>query len=1216
MKKIYLLFLALMLSYGQVFAQLKIQNVRVEYSVPKDGITINTPNPRFSWQLLAGEERNGVVQEAYSIQVNDKKGFEVWNSGKIASSSAIGINLNGSNLLKPNSNYTYRLRVWDNEGYEAVHEGDFFTGLFDDSYDAWSGAKWIGGGDNDLVFYSHYFSVYKFHYGIQIVENSDQAAFVFGANDARLMDSNLNIQGVESGKNDSFIAFELDISGLKEAGGLAKLHVYRVGYDLSDKRDEIFKSLEIPKSIINLGNMHERHDIFAESNFGVFTIYINGENPENRISPFDPNAPRFQQQGLNLNPIGAGNNFISFPMLGDIGFWLKAGQNANFFGVQIRNFRQPSNLLFFEKLNDSKSIFYGPGLSISGNKYQLSGGQNGTLILADPSRNASPMLRTVFRTENKKIENARLYITARGIYEVYANGYRVGNDYFNPGLTQYDKHHPYQVYSIDLEQDSENVIAAWLSEGWWSGNITYSGENWNYFGDRQSLLAKLVISYEDGSEQIVVSDPETWKIYHDGPIRYGSFFQGEVYDGGKELNGWTEKGFDDGDWKFSQEVPLEGTAFMDPNGNPQSAELIRGYDQMKFIYHQDPSPKIVKTLHAKSVEEVRPGVFVYDMGQNLVGFPKIQLKDARPGQKVTMRFAEVKYPNLPEHEGLEGMIMLENIRAALAQDIFIAKGGNEVIQPRFTFHGYRFLEITGIDNAIPIEDVQGLVVSSIDELTAHYETSNPLVNKLWENITWSMRGNFLSIPTDTPARNERMGWSGDINVFARTATYMADVNLFLKRHLLAMRDIQKPDGRFPDVAPVGGGFGGTLWGAAGIIVPWETYLQYGDEKVLSDHYSAMQRYVDFLEDKTSGEGILNEGPLGDWLSPENNKNDNTLLWTAYQIYCLEILEKVSEILGSESERGKYHSKWAERRAFFNKTYLNSDGKTIKSGMQTGVMLPLGESAAVHQSAKGQLVDTQGSYAIALDMGAVEEKYKERTLSNFLETIQRKNVDDLDQNRPEYSLMTGFIGTASIATALSEAGKHETVYRLLQQTSYPSWLYSVVNGATTIWERLNSFTIEDGFGGNNSMNSFNHYSFGAIGAWMINYSLGIQRDLSSPGFQKFVLQPKPDPDEVMTWAKGHYDSMYGRIESSWKIEEDSIIYEFSVPTNTEAILKLQASDITQVILSGKLLKEALGIKVLDQEEGIVKILLGSGRYQFKVEKGNRPVRVQKPDRSIF
>ena len=1073
------------------------------------------------------------------------------------------------------------------------------------------GRKVDRGWTRGFGFYAHYLSVYRISYQIQLDQKgkSTQAAVVFGGNDSRLMDRNLNIQGMEVGRDKSYIALELDISGLSAEGGTARLNVFRVGYHPDDKADQVFKTLDIPNNLIHWSNRYEPHRITAESNFGVFTIYVNGEKAENRISPFDPNAPRFIQQGLNLNPVGSGNNFISFPMVADIGFWIKSNQKAAVSGFQISNLRKPSNVLFEEKLAStatytgifSKDLGSKGHLAIETQQYQLSGGASGALILADPSKTGTPMLRTVFKTQNKAISKARLFVTARGIYEMYLNGKRIGEDYFNPGLTQYDKRHMYQVYDVSLSPNQEHALGVWLGEGWWSGNITYSGENWNYFGDRQSLMAKLLITYTDGSEQVVTTQPDTWKVSHAGPVRYASFFQGEVYDArlDSQIQGWANQGFDDSKWSNAVEVPLQGSAFIDPQSNPQSGEIIRGYDQMKLLGQLGTNAKIVKTLQAQSVEEVLPGVFVYDMGQNMVGFPHIVLLAGNAGDTVRLRYAEVRYPDLPEHQGLEGMIMIENIRAALTQDLYIRNGGIETIQPRFTFHGYRFLEITGVSEALPLDQVKGLVISSIDGLTAHYETSNPLVNKLWENITWSMRGNFLSIPTDTPARNERMGWSGDINVFSRTATYMGNVQSFLSRHLMAMRDIQRADGRFPDVAPVGGGFGGTLWGTAGVIVPWEVYQQYADTSLLGLHYPSMKAYMAYLDARTNDQGVLNEGPLGDWLSPENLKNDNTLLWTAYQIYCLDIMGKVAQVLGKTEESSAYADKVQERREFFNKTYVDKEtGKTIKSGFQAATVLAPNERQST-SAGTVQWIDTQASYAIGLDMEAFSAENQEKAASLLLATLERTNKDDGGEERPPYSLMTGFIGTASISTALSANSQHAAAYRLLQQTSYPSWLYSVVNGATTIWERLNSYTVENGFGGNNSMNSFNHYSFGAVGAWMINYSLGIQRDLDYPGFKHFVLRPTPDPDGIMTWAKGHYDSMYGRIESSWKIREGMTEYRFSIPANTSATVYLHADSYEKISESGTLLERASGLSLLGIEGGQVKFRLPSGDYHFVV-----------------
>lgn len=1189
----------------QLFAQtpFKIVHLKTEYTPTPLGL--DEDKPRFSWQMLADDGQRGLGQSAYQILVKDESGKEVWNSGKVTGDVSLGLEYQGLALL-PTTKYTWDLTVWDREGKTVKSSSWFETGLMNPSIAAWSGAKWIGGGDEDLVFYSHYFSVYKLQYSLQLDEASktQKASFVYGANDSRLMDKNKNIMGVENGKDQSYIRLELDLSAVDGSEtGLAKINIYRVGYTKDDKPNIPIKSLEIPLSEIDLSTKYQPHEFRVESNFGVINIFLKEfsltQNEKMGQGPF-------AGTGVNLNPVGVGNDYISFPMVGDIGFFIEAGQKAKFSNVQVRNFRFPSNALFKEDLSASnnQSIFsgFGPdaGIQVSSGGYLLDGKGKNSLILADPSRNSVPMLRTTFAAKPKKITKARLYVTARGIYEMYLNGQRVGQDYFNPGLTQYNKTQMYQTYDVtDLVMSGQpNAIGAWISEGWWSGNSTFSGENWNFFGDRQSLLSKLVLTYEDGNTQIIVSEPGTWKFFNDGPIQYGSFFQGEVYDSRKEsaIAGWATAAYTDKSWKPAVEVPLEGTAMMgtfEGRGGPTTFS----YDDLKIVSQLGENPRIVKTLKPQLVEEVRPGVFVYDMGQNMVGIPRIQIKNGKAGQKVYLRYAEVKYPNLPEHGTEVGMVMMENIRAALAQDVWTLKGGDEIIQPRFTFHGYRYLEITGIEKAVPIGEVEGLVISSIGEITSSYTTSNALVNKFWENITWSLRGNFLSIPTDTPARNERMGWSGDINVFAKSATYLADTDLFLRRHLIAMRDVQRADGRFTDVAPLGGAFGGTLWGSAGIVLPWEVYRQYGDIQVLREHYDAMKRYVDFLETKVDPKtGVLNEGPLGDWLSPENAKNDNTMFWNAYQVYDLEILEKTAELLGKTADVADFRKRREARKAFLNQRYLDAEtGKSVKSGV---VVAGFGPPPPASESQAGKPVDTQASYAIPLAMNAINEELKPKVAQNLALTVERENSDDSGVLRPKYSLMTGFIGTAAINEALSESGRHDLAYQLLQQTSYPSWLYPVINGATTIWERLNSYTVEKGFGGNNSMNSFNHYSFGAVGAWMYNYSLGIQRDPDVPAFKKFILNPTPDPTGKMSFAIGHLDTMYGRIESSWKVEGEKLIYKATVPANTTATLYLSASSVSEITEGGKPANQAPGIKFMRMENGKAVFELSSGRYEFE------------------
>lgn len=1130
-------------------------------------IGIDVEKPRFSWKMGTDDENlKGLKQTHYRIRVMDENEYVFWDSRKTRSGVSLNIEYAGKKL-EPRTKYTWTVTVWDQDGKKLTSSSHFEMGLMDDdpSGKAWNGAQWIGGGDDDLNFYAHALSVFRFSYDLQLDEESKttKAGFVFGANDERLMIPHLNILGVQNDYNESYFKYELDISPLAEhADSMAKFNIYRVGYTPEDSKTTPLYSIDISHDLIDQNNMYTSHSISAIVVFGQSVIYIDGEDDAHKLN--DGWTPFY------LNPHGTDRDKIIYPLLSDIGFSVETGSKSAFSNLQISNFRAPSNVLFGEELSEAKNYdgifkkFVGSAkLRITDGAYKVGSNSAPVLITADPTKNSVPMLRSEFSVD-KKIKKARLYATARGIYELYLNGERVGDDYFKPGLTQYEKTHFYQTFDVtDMIKEGDNAIGAWLSEGWWSGNITYAGDHWNFFGDRQSFMAQMILTYEDGTEKIITTNTRDWKFFNDGPVLMGSFFQGEIYDARKEalIDGWAEPGFDDKNWSTPVEVSLEGTTYSTYLAEPPEDAL--DFSDPVITADLGIGAKVVKELTPLSVDEVRPGVFVYDLGQNMVGFPRIEI-NGEAGTEVIMRYAEVLYPDLPEHEGLEETIMMENIRGALTTDRYILKGGKETIQPRFTFHGFRYLEISGIDKAIPLEDVTGLVVSSIDELSSYYETSNELVNKLWENITWSFRSNFLYIPTDTPARNERMGWNGDINVFSKTATYLGDVHQFLRMHSIANRDRQSPEGRFDDVAPIGKGFGGTLWGSAGVIIPWEVYEQYGDEKILEENYEAMENYLAFLRSKQDPvTGVIDEGPLGDWLSPEGYENDNSLLWTAYQVRGLEIMMGSAVVLKKLDDFEKYSREYDKRKAFFNEMYVDPEThKTISSGYPS---VHFGPNPNGGPPPKGALVDNQASYAIPLAFNVFDEENKPYAVDYLVESIERENMDELGVMRPELSLMTGFIGTASLGDALSTNGESELMYEVLQQTSYPSWLYSVLNGATSIWERLNSYTVENGFSGNNTMNSFNHYSFGAVGSWMYNYSLGIQRDLG--GYKYFILQPTPDPSGQMTYAKGYYDSMYGRIESSWEVKGDKLIYKATVPPNTTAYLKLPVCGEEQTLESG-------------------------------------------------
>ncbi len=1184
------------------YAQLRIDNIRVESA--KNPIGIDTKTPSFNWQLQAVDNQRGQSQSAYQIEVKDPHGFVAWNSGKINSGNAVGIVYAGS-ALKASTKYDLTIKVWDQLGRQSTSNSWFETGLMNPNISAWEGASWIGGSNEDLVLYAKYLPLFVLNCDLTIAKGSTRAGIILGANDPRLMDPSKNILGISSAQNQSYLKMELDISAVNGTDtGLAKLHFYRVGYTGSDKSSIPVKTFAIKNTLINQSNKNAAHHISIRDQYGELFVTINND-PSQFIEPSKTkdDAKLFvstrQGASVNLNPMGRGHDYISFGMLCDIGFSVDSGQTAQFQNLQIKNLRNPANTLFNEDLTKNQyegifkqAVLQNPGgFIVNEHSYLLNGKSKAVFVVADPSRNSMPMLRTQFSLPAKKIAQAKLYITSRGIYEVFLNGQRVGNDHFNPGLTQYNLTHLYQTYDVtNLVSSGQNALGAMLGEGWWSGLLSF-GAIWNHFGDRQSLLAKLVISYSDGSKKLIVSNDQEWKYYNDGPIVYSSLDMGEVYDATKEsaIKNWSTANFDDRKWKRAVTVPLDGTVYQEGSVNFMGEKELIKWDKVSLIGQVGENAGVYQVLSAKSVKQLHKSVFVYNMGQNLVGMPKIRIRNGKAGQKITIRVSEVLYPNLKEYSNSVGELMTENYRAALSQDLYIMKDGDQIIEPHFTSHGYQYIEISGLDQSLPLEAVQALCMSSIKKLTANYETSNQQVNKLWSNLVWSNIDNFLSIPTDCPQRNERMGWSGDISVFSRTATYVSNSNQFLKRHMMAMRDVQTEKGKFTDIAPVGGGFGGLLWGSAGITVPWEAYQQYNNLGLLQEHYPAMVKYINYLDASINQEnGFCTDKQLGDWLGPQNNQLGNDYLVTAYHVYDLEIMQRVATLLGKQTDAARFKKMHEERKAFFNKTFVNADKKAIGLIGGGGFGAPVGKPI-------WKLADIQTAYAVGLALNVFSEENIPFMVKNLKETIERENRGDDTILRPKYSLMTGFIGTAWISKALSDHGLSDLAYQLLQNDQYPSWLYAVNQGATTIWERLNGFTTENGFGGNNSMNSFNHYSFGAIGQWMIAYSIGIQRD--EPGFKKFLLQPEPDPSGKMKWAKGYYDCEYGRINSEWKIENQQLIYTATVPVNTTATLYLPAKDPASITESGKPIAVAKGIRFIEFKNGKAVYELPSGNYRF-------------------
>lgn len=1074
-----------------------IQNLKTDHLPTPLGL--DSRQPSFSWQMSYDSEEKPLGQKAYAITVTDENGRTVWKSGEVTSSTSINIPYQGATLM-PSTRYHWSLTVWDDEDNKAETSSWWETGLLDSG---WDGAEWIGPAEQDMTFYPDYLPVFRIGFDVQIPQGSRSASLLYGVNDPRLMDADMNLYNLESPRDKSYIRMELSLNGKSKR---PSLNIYRVGYHPDDKEHSPLHSLPVPDSVINNHNAHDRHRITFSSVLGTTEICIDGK----RIGEVD------------LNPVGRGGDYIAYPVVGQIGFMTPKGGKATFANVEVGNYRAPSRKI----------------VDIQKDPIEV----NGSTVILNPDAKSSPMLRTEFDLGDKSIVKARLYTTARGAYDFYVNGQRINGTYLNPGLTEYDRTHLYQTYDITPHlTHGANAMGAILAEGWWSGGASFVGYNWNYYGDRQSLIAKLVVEYSDSTKAVIVTDPGRWKYCVDGPVMYGSLFQGEVYDALREKSvaGWSSAGYNDTSWTTA-------TAVAEPKFSGTRLVSGTGIDV-----------RAVHRTQAVAMTEPRPGVYVYDMGQNMAGIPEISLQNLKPGTKVNLRFAEVMYPDMPQYERNKGMIMLENIRAAMAQDIYIARGGEETISPRFTYHGFRYIEITGIDRPLPLDAVNAVALSSLGEPTASYSTSDERVNRLWNNMLWSSRSNFLSIPTDCPQRNERMGWTGDISVFSRTALHISALYPFLRSYIRSMRDTQLPSGRYQEVVPMSGGFGGMLWGSAGITVPWESYQMTADTTILAEHYGSMKRYIDYVTnhdiDPATGLLVQNRewGDLGDWLGLEYDQMDKSLIWEAYYIYDLDIMSRVASVLGREEDSRRYADMRRARRRFFNRTYIDpSTGKTIFS--------------AFVPDKKGLPVDLQTTYAVPLALGAVDSLNYPKFRGNFLATVARENHGDDGRTYPPYSLMTGFIGTAWVSKALSDCGAPDYAYRQLQQRSFPSWLYPIDQGATTVWERLNSFTLTDGFGSNNSMNSFNHYSFGSVGAWLINYSLGIRRDDDRPGWQHFILAPEADPTGGITYAKGHFDSPYGRIESSWQSVGDRLIYDFRVPANTSATLTLPRPDGTSLI----------------------------------------------------
>ncbi|MFG1898170.1 family 78 glycoside hydrolase catalytic domain [Micromonospora zamorensis] len=742
---------------------------------------------------------------------------------------------------------------------------------------------------------------------------------------------------------------------------------------------------------------------------------------------------------------------------------------------------------------------------------------------------ANPLLRRGFRVDGT-VARARIYATALGVYQLSLNGQRVGDHELAPGWTDYHKRVQYQTYDVTRQlQPGDNALGALLGDGWYAGSIAWFGTD-NY-GSRPHLSAQLVIDYTDGRSATIDTDG-SWRVTA-GPFLQSDLIHGETYDARRLPAGWDRPGFNDAGWK------------------PATVDDVDATD--KIVAQVDPPVRVTQELPARTLTQPTPGTWIFDLGQNLVG--KVRLKLNGPaGTTVRIRHAEVLNPN--------GTAYTANLRSARATDQYTLRGGGaEVYQPTFTFHGFRYVELTGYPGTPDLSSVTGLVMHTDGDLTSEFQTSNAMVNQLHSNITWGQRGNFLSIPTDTPARDERLGWTGDINVFANTATFNMDSLTFLSKWLQDLRDAQSANGAYPDVAPRACcGDGATGWADAGITVPYALWQRYGDTRVVEEHYASMVRYASWLESTSSGNLRTNAGPYLDWLNLED-PTPAGVVGTAYYAYSIRLLGELAAAIGRDADATRYAALSRTITQAFVNAYVAADG-TVQGDSQTG-------------------------YVLAIGMGLLTDPLRARAADRLVANVQRH----------DWHLSTGFLGTPDLLPALTATGHLDVAYRLLLNDTYPSWGYEIGKGATTIWERWDSIKPDGSFG-DVGMNSFNHYAYGAVGDWMYRTVAGIQPDAANPGYEHVTFAPQPGGG--LTSAKASYRSAYGTIGSDWDLDaRGDMRLRLTVPPNTTATVRFPAPGREAVTEGGRPAEQAAGVRFVRMDGAVAVYEIGSGSYSFAV-----------------
>lgn len=1081
---------------------LKPAYLRCEYRV--DPIGMDQSHPRLSWIVESSGVQRARVQSAYQVQVassleklNRNLG-DVWDSGKQKSDESAQVIYAGAPLQSA-SEYFWRVKLWDEQNAPSGWSADarWTTGLQRADW----GAQWIS--DPDIR-----------------VSPEVEGESLRGVNSGYMAGSSRDPDTVKWVGVDLGASFPVDGVRLYPADA----------FNYQEGAPAYYFPVRYRVEVANLPDFSDAAIVLDHTDHNQPTPPLKVEPPLERFAVRHARYVRV----LVTRLLQENELFSSFAL------------------AEFKVYSGGENVALGKAALALDSAA-GPGWS----KAYLVDGRTEPIRMGTVQQPAT-LLRKSFSVGSAP-RRALLYVTARGLYEIHVNGERVGDHLLAPEWTVYDKRSQYQAYDVtSYVRAGENVLAAHLAAGWYSGKVGLVPTRRAY-GEVPQLLVHLELQNQDGQKQVVASDG-SWRRFSDGPIRSADIYDGETYDARKEVRGWDRPGYDDTSWK--------------------AAQVTTDKNAVELSWQRNDAIRAAQEVRPVSIRQSHPGVYIFDLGQNMVGWVRLKV-NGPAGTALKVRHAEALDDN--------GEMYTANLREAWQIDRYILSGaGQEVFEPHFTYHGFRYVEVSGLPEPPTKETVTGIVFYSSAPSVGEFSTSSEFVNRLMRNILWTQHGNMMGILTDCPQRPERLGWTGDLQIFAQASIYSMDMENFYEKFLRDLRDDQLPNGRFPDVTPnpmrvaaqltnffQGDAlYGSPAWADAGLIAPWALYIHYGDKQLLAEHYAAARAWVDYVWSKNPDFLWKNQRGLdaGDWLNGDTVFGGDDwprheaavpleVVSTQFFAHSADLMSRIAEALGNKEDAQKYRELFDSIRSAFVRAYVSGDGKI-----------------------QG---DTQAGYALALHFNLLPDALRPAAVGHLLHAIARYNGGHLS---------TGIQSTNRLMLELSRSGNNAEAYRLLLAHGLPSWGAALDNGATTVWERWDGYIAPRGFQFQ-PMNSFNHVAFGSVAQWMWQTIVGLVPDERSPGYKRFIVRPMPGGG--LTSAHGKYNSVHGPIDIQWEIKDREFLLNLTVPTNTSADVYLPAHAVDQVTEGGVAIAQVPGVSGARVAGDSVLVQVGSGEYRFKV-----------------